>query len=79
MGSGGRRCESRYALEIDHILPVAHGGSHAPENLRVLCRAHNLQQAVEKLGPEVMKNFIPSLRTRTKQNASEHGPLAFPK
>ena len=34
-------CESTYALEIDHIIPVSKGGKTVKENLRVLCRNHN--------------------------------------
>ncbi|GEM_PF-3397340 len=38
----GRRCPSRFGLEIDHIIPWSHGGSsHDPANLRLLCRAHH--------------------------------------
>jgi hypothetical protein len=37
----GRRCESRFALEVDHLDPYAFGGSHSPENLQLLCRAHH--------------------------------------
>ncbi|MDR3606862.1 MAG: HNH endonuclease signature motif containing protein [Oligoflexia bacterium] len=54
----GRRCSSRFALEIDHIKPLAHGGLSTPENLRLLCRAHNRQQALAKLGPEVMRPYL---------------------
>jgi hypothetical protein len=45
-----RRCESRYQLEIDHIHPRALGGDNSPENLRVLCRAHNQHEAERILG-----------------------------
>lgn len=34
-------CESAYGLEIDHIVPVSHGGKTELGNLRVLCRHHN--------------------------------------
>jgi hypothetical protein len=37
----GRRCRSRFALEVDHVLAYAHGGTHDPSNLRLLCRAHH--------------------------------------
>ncbi|MFH1017804.1 MAG: HNH endonuclease [Pseudomonadota bacterium] len=37
----GRRCESRYLLEFDHIDPYWSGGSSNEENIRHLCRMHN--------------------------------------
>ena len=37
----GRRCGSRYRLEIDHVVPFALGGATEPSNLRVRCRAHH--------------------------------------
>lgn len=41
----GRRCENRYQLEVDHRVPLARGGNQKQENLRILCRTHNLQTA----------------------------------
>ena len=37
----GRRCGSRYRLEIDHIVPFALGGDAQPANLRLCCEAHH--------------------------------------
>ena len=37
----GRRCNSRYFLQIDHIRERSHGGLHEPGNLRLLCQAHH--------------------------------------
>ena len=37
----GRRCTSKYALEVDHIRPIGLGGNAASENLQLLCRSHN--------------------------------------
>jgi hypothetical protein len=39
------RCHSTYKLEIDHIQPLAMGGSNYTDNLRVLCRTHNVLMA----------------------------------
>jgi 5-methylcytosine-specific restriction endonuclease McrA len=50
-------CESRYRLELDHIVPHAQGGSDATENLRLLCRAHNLGHALESYGTEKMNQY----------------------
>ena len=34
-------CGSTKFLEIDHIIPLAKGGSHTPENLQTLCMKCN--------------------------------------
>ncbi|MBS1970710.1 MAG: HNH endonuclease [Bdellovibrionales bacterium] len=43
----GQRCGSKHALEIDHIKPLALGGTDELQNLRLLCRAHNARRAVK--------------------------------
>ena len=53
----GLRCAARLNLEIDHVTPLALGGSDAPENLRALCRSHNLFEAARWLGAEKMNSF----------------------
>lgn len=37
----GKVCGSRRFLQIDHVQPQWAKGSHRPENLQVLCAAHN--------------------------------------
>ncbi len=50
----GRRCEERGGLEYDHIVPFALGGpSNNPKNIRLLCRAHNLELARRTFGRAV--------------------------
>jgi hypothetical protein len=41
VGAEGQRCGSGAWLELDHRHPAGKGGSSEPENLRLLCRAHN--------------------------------------
>ncbi len=49
-GPDGRRCESRRALQIDHVRPVKTGGDGTEVNLRVLCAYHNRLEAERILG-----------------------------
>ena len=36
-----RKCSSNHLLQIDHIKPFSLGGTHEPDNLRLLCANHN--------------------------------------
>jgi adenylate cyclase class IV len=44
------RCSSKFALETDHIIAVALGGTNEPENLQLLCRAHNSRRSIKTFG-----------------------------
>jgi 5-methylcytosine-specific restriction endonuclease McrA len=50
----GERCTCREHLQIDHIIPFAKGGTNAPNNLRLLCPAHNSLAADREFGREWM-------------------------
>ena len=50
VGTRGRRCSSRQALQVDHIRPVARGGSGTRDNLRLLCAYHDRLEAERMLG-----------------------------
>ncbi len=54
----GRKCESLFGLEVDHILPVALGGGSDLDNLRLLCSCHNKWEAIQKLGVETMRRYV---------------------
>lgn len=53
----GRKCESRFGLEFEHILPVSQGGESSKSNLTLHCKSHNLQAAIHLFGAEKMKRF----------------------
>ncbi len=53
----GRRCTSRYQLEVDHVHPLALGGSNELSNLKLKCRHHNTFSAIQVLGAAKMSSF----------------------
>jgi 5-methylcytosine-specific restriction endonuclease McrA len=46
VSTAGHRCEARTRIELDHIEPVARGGTATVNGMRLRCRAHN-QYAAE--------------------------------
>ena len=50
VGTTGRCAETGF-LEFHHAVPFAAGGEATPENVRLLCRAHNLYEAEEFFEP----------------------------
>ncbi len=57
VGAGGRKCNSRHNLQIDHIQPVAKGGRTELENVRILCAAHNRHRVRVSERNRVAKNL----------------------
>jgi 5-methylcytosine-specific restriction endonuclease McrA len=57
VGENGKRCDSTWNLEIDHIVPFARGGDNSPGNLRLLCAKHNLVEAERVYGRDFMKKY----------------------
>jgi 5-methylcytosine-specific restriction endonuclease McrA len=53
VGPDGRRCDATRGLQIDHIVPVAQGGTGEIGNLRLLCAQHNRLLAERLLGARV--------------------------
>lgn len=37
-----KKCGSRFQLQVDHVQAFSQGGSHDVQNLRLVCRHHNL-------------------------------------
>jgi len=62
----GRRCESRWMLEFDHVHEFARGGEATVDNVRLLCRAHNQYLAECTFGAE----FVRQKRDAAEQRAA---------
>lgn len=54
----GQRCESKHNLQIDHIQPFAHGGTHDIGNLRLVCQGHNQRSAILSFGQAKMDLYL---------------------
>lgn len=52
----GRVCSSTHMLEIEHLMPYSLGGSHALDNLQLLCRNHNQHKAKKIFGEELIEH-----------------------
>jgi hypothetical protein len=57
MGPEGKRCESKYALQYEHVFPFGKGGKSTVENLKLLCLAHNQLAAIQVYGLPKMQEF----------------------
>ena len=53
----GRRCGSRYRLEVEHRIPFATGGSTTLDNCLHYCKTHNLLTAIEFFGEKKIARF----------------------
>lgn len=42
----GKKCKPE-EIHLDHLVPLARGGTHAPENIRVACARCNLSRRAE--------------------------------
>ena len=56
LASGGL-CGATRSLELDHVVPLARGGTTTTANLRVLCRFHNQLAARQAFGDAFMDRF----------------------
>jgi hypothetical protein len=54
----GERCRETAHLELHHDEPYARGGRATAENLRLVCRSHNLLEAEEDFGRGLVGSLI---------------------
>jgi hypothetical protein len=66
VSAGGRRCEARAFLELDHVEPWAALGASAADNLRLRCRAHNGLHARNCFGALHIAGKIAARRRRAQ-------------
>ena len=57
VGLDGHRCGEKAEAQSDHIVPRAKGGHDSIDNLRLLCRQHNLFMAEQAFGRAHMDQF----------------------
>ena len=67
----GMRCGSHAWLELDHRQPAGKGGNCAPENLRLLCRAHNQFAAERAYGREHIERASRRRKTKARSARTE--------
>jgi len=75
VGADGARCGSQAWLQLDHREPVGKGGASGPDNLRLLCRAHNLLAAEHAYGREHMERKTRRQRTDQQRDPPARGHL----
>jgi len=73
LASGGV-CGSTTRLELDHVVPVARGGTSTVSNLRVLCATHNQLAARQMFGEPWMSQFT----SRSPTASGEEGAPGRP-
>ena len=54
----GRRCGSRFMIDLDHLVEFAKGGSNTVENLTLRCRTHSLFRAIQSYGWKKMDPYL---------------------
>jgi HNH endonuclease len=71
--SSGGVCGSTRRLQLDHIVPIARGGTSTLSNLRIVCSVHNIVAARLALGDRVMDRFTGAGRGAASASARRGG------
>ncbi|MBI4509942.1 MAG: hypothetical protein HY698_09925, partial [Deltaproteobacteria bacterium] len=66
VGPEGRRCDSTWQLEVQHVVPFARGGQSTPRGLTLFCRSHNLLLAEKDFGAAHVAARIQERRERSQ-------------
>jgi hypothetical protein len=57
-----KKCESKFRIQFDHLMPVSKGGQTTEKNLRLLCFSHNQIEAINHFSKKHMEKFISPLQ-----------------
>ncbi|HET9598697.1 MAG TPA: hypothetical protein VFP65_24190, partial [Anaeromyxobacteraceae bacterium] len=72
VGPDGKRCESTWQVEYDHVRAAALGGEPTVANGRLLCRPHQMLSAAQTFGRAHMDRY----RRRGEREATSPGGSA---
>ena len=70
VGKDGHRCSERAFLQFHHIQAWARGGADTPDNLCVLCAAHNLLLGEQTFGEVSWRDAPPVVATPESRDPS---------
>jgi hypothetical protein len=68
----GRRCSERDRLEYHHRHPFGVGGDHSPNNISLMCRAHNTDAAEHDYGRQTMARWASARSLPPRQRWTHH-------
>jgi hypothetical protein len=71
VSADGRRCGARAFLQLDHVEPWAALGAPVAENIRILCRGHNLLHARNCFGAKHLTAKIAARRADKNDERTE--------
>lgn len=74
--ASGRRCSERDRLEYHHRHPFGMGGDHSPNNIRLMCRAHNALLAAHDYRREASAVWSPPRQPATALSMAGQGRVA---
>jgi hypothetical protein len=63
----GWRCDCRFGLQREHVVPLALGGTNDPSNMQLLCATHNQLRARHVFGNKKIDAF----QTKRRKSQSE--------
>ena len=78
LSTDGRRCDSRWQLELDHVESARIGGPTTAEDLRIRCKPHNIFHAEQTFGRAFMAKFRRARRPASPRVESTTGAGSAP-